>query len=332
MKVLVTGATGRVGRNVVSRLASEGTAIRALVRRGSSRLEDISSFPTVEIFEGSLLDQESVNDACKGVTHVIHLAAQIALGDHPVDQFYETNSFSTLRLLEGVLRFGDDPQQFVFASTDSTYRPGRPPEVPLLETTKQNPSDYYGTSKLLSEIILRNRSEQFDLPFTILRFSSIIRPMEADRMYRLGFIKSWIRSNQKAGRRSTLWPLFHGKGDVAQFVDKVVGDAPDETAVGLNGPEGPWTLSMVDVRDAAESVCQSIKESGALRQAFNISAARATTSEEGAAAVSDAYGVEKIMVDLPFRWQLELNIDKARKMLHYDPMYDYRGTVLSGLE
>lgn len=331
MKVLITGATGRVGRNVVSRLASQDVAIRAFVRPGSDRRGKSLAFPTVEIFEGNLSDQRSVNEACKGVTHVIHLAAQIAMENHPVDQFYDINAFSTLRLLEGVRRFGDDLQRFVFASTDSTYRPGSPPEIPILETAKQTPSDYYGTSKLLSEIILRNRSEQFNIPFTILRFSSVIRPEEADRMYRLGFIRRWLRNNQELGRQSTLWPLFHGKGDVAELVDKVVGDAPDETAVGLISTEGPWTLSMVDVRDAAESVCLSIREPGAIGRTFNISAARATTSEEGAAAVSDVYGVERIMVDVPFRWQLELNIDKARKLLHYDPVYDYRGTVLSGV-
>jgi hypothetical protein len=95
-------------------------------------------------------------------------------------------------------------KRFVLASTNSTYRPGKPPEIPLTEEIDQGPSDYYGTSKLLSEILLRNRAEQFDIPYSILWFGTVLSPEEAHVIYRLGF----LQTQQVQDRRSKLWPLW----------------------------------------------------------------------------------------------------------------------------
>jgi len=72
--ILVTGATGFVGRHVVRRLLGAGEAVRCLARPGSAGLEWLQAQP-VEVALGHLLDPASLARACQGVRQVIHLAA-----------------------------------------------------------------------------------------------------------------------------------------------------------------------------------------------------------------------------------------------------------------
>ncbi|MEU6646091.1 NAD(P)-dependent oxidoreductase [Saccharomonospora sp. NPDC046836] len=329
MNVLVTGASGRVGANMVRRLVAEGIDVKAMVIPGDPQVAKLARFRDVPIVEADLGDQESVDAACKGVTHVVHLAAQLVRGDTPVDRFYDTNALGTLRLLEGIVRSGVPLERFVLASSDGTYRPGAPPAIPLREDVPQLPGDYYGTSKLLGEVILRNHAYQYDLPFAIVRFATVVSPEEAGRLFRRDFWKAVLHW-QSLGKESHLWPLFHGQPDLQRVYAQATEAVPPDTAVGLTGPTGqPWTLSLVDVRDAVEGVYRALVEPAALSTAFNIAAARPTTHADGAAIVSEIFGVPKLMVPMPMDFRLELNVELARKRINYQPGYDYREMVES---
>ncbi|HVN86600.1 MAG TPA: NAD-dependent epimerase/dehydratase family protein [Candidatus Binatia bacterium] len=72
MKVLVTGATGFLGRHVVARLAAERLAVAALVRDPRATLP-----PGVETITGDLADPESLRRAMQGADWVIHAAARV---------------------------------------------------------------------------------------------------------------------------------------------------------------------------------------------------------------------------------------------------------------
>lgn len=78
MPVLVTGATGLVGNNIVRQLLATGRAVRVLVRpQADARpLQDLD----VELIEGDLRDENSVQRACQGATAVIHAAALLHIG------------------------------------------------------------------------------------------------------------------------------------------------------------------------------------------------------------------------------------------------------------
>jgi NADH dehydrogenase len=74
--ILVTGATGFVGRHLVRRLAGAGEAVRCLVRAGSAGLDALPPGP-VEVVVGHHLDAEVVAAACRGCRQVVHLAAPV---------------------------------------------------------------------------------------------------------------------------------------------------------------------------------------------------------------------------------------------------------------
>ena len=74
-RILVTGATGFLGAHVVHTLLDEGAEVRALFRAGKPRnhVRKIG----VELVEGDLLDEESLERACRGVDGLVHCAAHI---------------------------------------------------------------------------------------------------------------------------------------------------------------------------------------------------------------------------------------------------------------
>lgn len=78
MRVLVTGATGLVGNNVVRLLLDRGVTVRVLARTTSDPrpLQGLS----VEVAAGDVRDDDSIRSAMEGVTHVVHSAAHVHIG------------------------------------------------------------------------------------------------------------------------------------------------------------------------------------------------------------------------------------------------------------
>jgi len=107
--ILLTGATGTVGRAVLSRLADSAEPVRCLVRDprrlGPERVR-------VQIVLGDLADPGSFRNALRGVDTVIHLAASIR--DQPRGSIEELNGMATMRLVRAAERAG--ARRFVFFS------------------------------------------------------------------------------------------------------------------------------------------------------------------------------------------------------------------------
>jgi UDP-glucose 4-epimerase len=331
MKVLVTGATGRVGANMVKRLVANGAEVRAMAFDGDPQLAKLETIPQAEVAIADLADQRSLDTACKGVTHVVHLAAQLVRGRTPVDKFYDVNAIGTLRLLEAA-RKNDRFERFVLASTDGTYRPGAPPRVPLDEDTVQQPGDYYGTAKLLGEVILKNHSVQFDLPFSIVRFATVVSPEESRGYFTLDHTLALL-ARAGLGKDTNIWPLFVGQPDMARLLRESSDGMPGDCAVALVGPGGePWSIHMVDVRDAVEGVYSALTNPAALGEAFNIAAGEPTSYVDGSRAIAAKLHVPRITVEMPVTWRLELSISKAQKALGYQPKYLFAETLDSHLD
>jgi uncharacterized protein YbjT (DUF2867 family) len=107
--LLLTGATGLVGRAVLARLVASGTPVRCLVRDprrlGADRVR-------VQIAMGDLADPPSFRNALRGVRTVIHLAA--SLRDQPRGSIEELNGIATWRMVSAAERAG--VERFVFFS------------------------------------------------------------------------------------------------------------------------------------------------------------------------------------------------------------------------
>lgn len=117
MKILVTGATGKVGSRLSKRLAARGDQVRALVR-DTARAADLRE-AGIELAEGDLLNVDSLAAAVRGVDAVVHCAAFFR-GATP-EQAHEVNDIGTQNLAYAA-RVAS-VKRFVFTSTGLVYGP-----------------------------------------------------------------------------------------------------------------------------------------------------------------------------------------------------------------
>ncbi len=148
-KVLVTGATGFVGANVVRALLAHGEDVRALVRPGSDR-RNLAELP-VEIAEGDLRDAAAVRRAVKGCGRVYHVGADYRFWARDPRELYDSNVRGTNHVLEACLALG--VERVVHTSTVGTIGlaalPGRCDETTPLAPGQL--ASHYKRSKLEAE-------------------------------------------------------------------------------------------------------------------------------------------------------------------------------------
>jgi len=146
MKILITGATGKVGSRLAKRLAGQGHHVKALVRDSVRSAALLGN--EMEIVEGDLLNPDSLVLAVQGSAAIIHCAAFFR-GATP-EQAHAVNEGGTQHLASAARHANVD--RFVFLSTGLTYGPngGRLAD----EDDVCNPVDAYPVSKLAAEKLL----------------------------------------------------------------------------------------------------------------------------------------------------------------------------------
>jgi dihydroflavonol-4-reductase len=135
MKVAVTGASGHIGNCLVQELKKREAAIKVLVHKFRSDLDEID----VEIIQGNLLEPESLITLCKGVDVVFHLAAQIAIENRSSEHVYETNVLGTRNMLKAAIH--ERVRKFIHFSSIHAFQIGSPDQMlnecrSLVETNK----------------------------------------------------------------------------------------------------------------------------------------------------------------------------------------------------
>lgn len=144
--ILVAGATGVLGSEIVQRLLKRGERVRALVRQSSdagkvAALEKAGA----EIARGDLTDARSLRPACEGARVVISTVTMIVTGREQ-DSFDATDSAGTRKLIDAARAAGGE--QFIFVSFDTS----RCPEAPLT-TAKREAEEHLKRSGLTYTIL-----------------------------------------------------------------------------------------------------------------------------------------------------------------------------------
>src|SRR5262245_34671655 len=99
MKVLVTGASGHLGANLVRRLLWEGEDVRVFVRPGPDNRGVEVLGNQVDVVEGDLRDFDSLRRATKGVKRAYHCAAQVVTVAGREQEIFESNVIGSRNLL-----------------------------------------------------------------------------------------------------------------------------------------------------------------------------------------------------------------------------------------
>lgn len=186
MRILVTGATGFVGRRLLERLAENGKReLYSLQRYVTGRddlvpAQDVKTIATVVFSD--LRDPAAVKSAVREIQPevVFHLASISPVSysyDHP-NEVMDINLSGTINLAESCRREVSNFKHFLFASTSETYGNG---PLPKREDTPQFPNSPYSVSKLSAEKYLFYMRQACRFPVTVLRaFNTYGRRDSAD--------------------------------------------------------------------------------------------------------------------------------------------------------
>ena len=178
MRILISGAAGRVGQMVTPVLSEAGYTILG-VDRVMPNKRDHMTFRVVD-----LLNREICYDLLENVEAVIHLAAWPSAGRTDDQTLLKDNVSMTVNLLHAAKDLGI--KTFIGASSIQTITRKRPerwnsapslPTIPYLPAdgnTPANPSDNYGLSKQLCEEIMRSYSDWYDMTCVAMRFPSVV--------------------------------------------------------------------------------------------------------------------------------------------------------------
>lgn len=183
--VLVTGADGFIGSHLVERLLAEGAAVRAFCLYNSNGswgwLDDVPEHERqrLEVVLGDVRDARFVEEACRSVEVVYHLAALIAIpySYRAPESFVSTNVGGTLNVLEAVRRAGC--ARMVFTSTSEVY--GTPETLPIREDHPLKAQSPYSASKIGAEKLCEAYASSFDTPVLILRPFNTFGPRQSTR-------------------------------------------------------------------------------------------------------------------------------------------------------
>jgi len=170
-KVLITGGAGYIGSHTVLACRDAGYPVVVLdnLSKGQRRLvpED------VPFFQGDVGDPKMLAEIIsrQDIAAVVHFAADVVVPESVAAplSYYLNNTCKTRSLLQACVDHG--VSQIVFSSTAAVY--GQPDAIPVGEDAPTRPANPYGTSKLMSEWMLRDASVAHGLRHVILRYFNV---------------------------------------------------------------------------------------------------------------------------------------------------------------
>jgi len=171
MTVLVTGGAGYIGSHMVHAFVDAGE--QAVVLDNLTTGFDWAVPPSAKLAIGDAGDQSRVAAliAEHRIDAVLHFAASIVVPDSVRDPlgYYRNNTLNSRALIETAVKHG--VRNFIFSSTAAVY--GNPARVPVREDDPTLPTSPYGSSKLMTEIVLRDASTAHGLRHVILRYFNV---------------------------------------------------------------------------------------------------------------------------------------------------------------
>ena len=190
MEILITGVTGRVGRNLSKILIDNGHSVRGLVLENDNNIELVREIG-VKCYKGNLNNPESLVEAVIKVNAIYHLGGLMSWGndkDNPL--LFDDNLKGTFNLLNAITANSVKLDKFIFASSDEVYPSLLAKKLPIKETNPTTPYSFYGLTKLACEQMVLYFQRANNIPATIARFALITEPQEVT--YKSGWLGRFL--------------------------------------------------------------------------------------------------------------------------------------------
>lgn len=304
---LVTGGAGFIGSNLCEALTDMGYQVRCLDNLSTGKQQNVDMFmdrPNYTFIKGDIRDLDTCMEACKGVDYVLN---QAAWGSVPRSiemplLYEEINILGTLNMMEAARQNG--VKKFVFASSSSVY--GDHPVLPKVEGQEGN---------LLSPYALTKRVDE--------EYGKLYKKLYGLDTYAMRYFNVFGRRQDPDGAYAAVLPKF-----IKQLLN---GEVPT-----ING-DGKQSRDFTYIDNVIEANLKAcLAPSEAAGNAFNI-----------------AYGGREYLIDIYYDLCKALgkdvepnfgpdragdikhsnaDISKAKKLLGYDPEYDFKKGIALAIE
>ncbi len=318
MRVLVTGAAGRVGAATCEALLARGHNVVGYDLRSVQIAYDRFAAIT-----GSLEDAPALHQACTDVDVVLHLGAFMSWDPRDQARVFSSNVTGTLNTLAAAA--GNEVDRFVFASTGEVYPDRNPAYLPIDEQHPRLPTSSYGLSKLMAEQAVDFYQRCHKLETVILRFShtqdatELLDPhsfFSGPRFY----LEAKIRQQRDLGHSAAVRML------------ESLDTGAEKLVVSCDESGRPYRMGICDTRDTVQGILQAMTSDVAVGEAINLGPPSAVSFEEAAAQLQQATGLDVVRVNLPGpAVYYDTNIEKARRLLRFEPEWTFAAMVEDGL-
>jgi len=327
-KVLITGGCGFIGRHVAEELLGHGYDVRlydAMIDQvhggGNVRLPD-----GAEVVRGDIQDPDRLRPALQGCDGVIHLAAEVGVGQsmYEIARYTATNDLGTAVLLEAML--AHPVQRIVVASSMSVYGEGyyALPDGSLLENVRRKPSDVRGGnwnptvpdgSTLVPSATDEGKRTDLASIYALTKYAQERAVMIFGEAYDVDAVA--LRLFNVFGAGQALSNPYTGV--LANFASRLAsGERPTIFE------DGEQRRDFVHVRDVARAFRLAYETPEAAGELFNIGSGSAYTVTEVATLLARAMGSD-LMPEITGKYRAGdirncfADIGKARDLLKFEP-------------
>ena len=294
--ILVTGAAGFIGSNLVKRLYSDVEDVTVIgidnmndyydVRLKEARLEELPEHPSFIFVKGSIADKALVTEIFEKYKPqvVVNLAAQAGVRysiTNP-DAYIESNLIGFYNILEACRHSYDDGQtgveHLVYASSSSVY--GSNKKVPYSTDDKvDNPVSLYAATKKSNELLAHAYSKLYNIPSTGLRFFTVYGPAGRPDMAYFGFT-----NKLREGKTIQIFNYGNCKrdftyvDDIVEGVVRVIQKAPDKVTGEDGLPLPPYKVynignnSPENLLDFVQILSEELVRAGVLPEDYDFEA------------------------------------------------------------
>ena len=290
MKILVTGAAGFIGSNLVKKIYKELPEVQVIgidnmndyydVRLKEERLKELEQYATFTFVKGNIADKALINEVFDTYQPqiVVNLAAQAGVRysiTNP-DAYIEANLIGFYNILEACRHH--EVEHLVYASSSSVY--GSNKKVPYSTDDKvDNPVSLYAATKKSNELMAHAYSKLYNIPSTGLRFFTVYGPAGRPDMAYFGFTNKLVKGEKiQIFNYGNCKRDFTYVDDIVEGVFRVMMKAP-EKQVGEDGlPIPPYKVynignnSPENLLDFVTILQEELIRAGVLPQDYNFEA------------------------------------------------------------
>ena len=314
MSVLVTGGAGYIGSHMVLELLDAGEKVVVVDNLTTGFRWAVD--PRATLVVGDVADEDLVRAVIRrhNAGAIIHFAGSIVVPESVADPlgYYHNNTVKSRSLMASAVATG--VKHFIFSSTAAVY--GNPKENPVSELATPAPMSPYGSSKLMTEVMLADTARAHDFRFVALRYFNVAGADPKGR------------SGQSTPRATHL---------IKVACETALGKRANMEVFGTDYPtqDGTCVRDYIHVKDLARAHMSALGylRKGGTSDIFNCGYSKGYSVHEVIAAVKKASGVDFKVILSPLRAGDPAAIvaasGKIRETLGWKPEHDDLGMIVS---